>query len=131
MILRSGIDLIEISRIREALERHGERFLRRIFTPAEINHCAGKAESLAARFAAKEAASKALGTGIGPVSWLEIEVGGGELEPPAIILHGKAELIAKYIGLTTWTVSLSHSREMATAVVIAMGKDPNTERELS
>jgi holo-[acyl-carrier protein] synthase len=122
MILKTGIDLVEISRIQSALDRHGERFLKRVFTPAEIDYCAGKAEPLAARFTGKEAASKALGTGIGPVSWLEIEILGGELEAPSVVLHGRAEQIAKYLGLTIWSVSLSHSKEMATAVVVAIGE---------
>ena len=122
MILRTGIDIIEIERIHLALERHGERFLQRIFTPDEIRYCSGKAESLAARFAWKEAASKALGSGIGPVGWLEIEIRGGELEAPAVILHGRAEKIAKILGLTIWSVSLSHSDENAVAIVVAMGE---------
>jgi holo-[acyl-carrier protein] synthase len=121
MILKTGIDLIEISRVQSALDRYGERFLKRVFTPAEIDYCAGKAESLAARFAAKEAASKALGTGIGPVGWLDIEILGGELEAPSVALHGKAEKIVKYFGLTIWSVSLSHSQENAIAVVVAIG----------
>lgn len=123
MILRTGIDLIEIARIRAAIVRHGERFSRRIFTPAELAYCAGRAESLAARFAAKEAVSKALGTGIGPVSWQEIEIRGGEYEAPAIILHERAERIAKELWLTTWSVSLSHSETHAIALVVAMGED--------
>ncbi len=123
MILRTGIDLIEISRIQTVLDRHGERFLKRVFTPAELAYCGGKAESLAARFAGKEAASKALGTGIGPVSWLDIEIFGGDLEAPSIILHGRAEQISKFQGLNIWSVSLSHGRELATAIVIAIGKD--------
>jgi holo-[acyl-carrier protein] synthase len=123
MILRTGIDLIEIARIRAAIERHGERFSRRIFTPAELAYCAGRVESLAARFAAKEAVSKALGTGIGPVSWQEIEIRGGEYEAPAIILHERAERIAKELRLTTWSVSLSHSETHAIALVVAMGED--------
>jgi holo-[acyl-carrier protein] synthase len=123
MILRTGIDLIEIARIRAAIERHGERFSRRIFTPVELAYCAGRAESLAARFAAKEAVSKALGTGIGPVSWQEIEIRGGEYEAPAIILHERAERIAKQLRLTTWSVSLSHSETHAIALVVAMGED--------
>ncbi len=73
MILKTGIDIIEIPRIQAALDRHGERFLKRIFTAKEIIECNGQADALAVRFAAKEAASKALGTGIGPVSWREIE----------------------------------------------------------
>jgi holo-[acyl-carrier protein] synthase len=123
MILHTGIDLIEIARIRAAIERHGERFSRRIFTLAELAYCAGRIESLAARFAAKEAVSKALGTGIGPVSWLEIEIRGGEYEAPAIILHERAERIAKELRLTTWSVSLSHSETHAIALVVAMGED--------
>jgi len=122
MILHTGIDLIEIARIRAAIERHGERFSRRIFTPAELASCAGRVESLAARFAAKEAVSKALGTGIGPVSWQEIEIQGGEYEAPAIILHERAEGIAKELKLTTWSVSLSHSETYAIALVVAMGE---------
>jgi len=122
MILRTGIDLIEIARIRAAIERHGERFSRRIFTPAELAYCAGRVESLAARFAAKEAVSKSLGTGIGPVSWLEIEIRGGEYEMPAVILHERAERIAKELRLTTWSVSLSHSETHAIALVVAMGE---------
>jgi holo-[acyl-carrier protein] synthase len=123
MILRTGIDLIEIARIRAAIERHGERFSRRIFTPAELAYCAGRVESLAARFAAKEAVSKSLGTGIGPVSWLEIEIRGGEYEMPAVILHERAERIAKELRLTTWSVSLSHSETHAIALVVAMGEN--------
>jgi holo-[acyl-carrier protein] synthase len=122
MILRTGIDLIEIERMRLALERHGERFTRRIFTPAEIAYCAGRVESLAARFAAKEAISKALGTGIGPVSWKEMEIGGGEYEAPKVILHQRAEKIAKALRLTTWSVSLSHSDTHAIAFVVALGE---------
>ncbi|MDP3186020.1 MAG: holo-ACP synthase [Anaerolineales bacterium] len=121
MILRTGIDITDIARIRAAIDRHGERFLTRIFTPAELEHCAGKGESLAVRFAAKEAVSKALGTGIGPVSWQEIEIHGGEYEAPAIILHDRAERIAKELRLTNWSVSLSHSRTHAIALVVAMG----------
>ncbi|NCP15678.1 holo-[acyl-carrier-protein] synthase [bacterium] len=121
MILRTGIDLTDIARIHAAIERHGERFLRRIFTSAELKYCAGKDESLAVRFAAKEAVSKALGTGIGPVSWQEIEIRGGEYEAPAIILHDRAERIAKELRLTTWSVSLSHSETHAIAVVVAVG----------
>ena len=123
MILRTGIDLIEIARIRAAIERHGERFSRRIFTPAELANCSGRFESLAARFAGKEAVSKALGTGIGPVSWQEIEIRGGEYEAPAIILHDRAERIAKELRLTSWSVSLSHSETHAIALVVAMGEN--------
>ncbi len=121
MIIKTGIDLIEIARIRAACERHGERFLQRVFTPGEAAECRGRAEALAVRFAAKEATVKALGTGIGPVSWLEVETlhrGSGE---PYLVLHGRAREAAEGRGLKEWAVSLSHSEEMATAVVVAAG----------
>jgi holo-[acyl-carrier protein] synthase len=119
MLLKTGIDIIEIPRIQAALDRYGDRFLERIFTPAEIAECRGRANALAARFAAKEATSKALGTGIGPISWIEIETLHKCSGAPYLVLHGKAEQVAKYLGLTTWAVSLSHSRENAIAVVLA------------
>lgn len=121
MTLKTGIDLIEIPRIQSALDRYGERFLKRIFTDMEIAECRGQAEALAARFAAKEATVKALGTGIGPVAWLEVETRHHRSGEPYLILHGRAETIAKSLGLTQWAISLSHSKEMATAVVVAMG----------
>lgn len=118
-MIKTGIDLIEISRIRSAVERNGERFLERVFTPAEIAECRGRAESLAVRFAAKEAAVKALGTGIGPVSWCDVETLHHSSGEPYLILHGSAHQIAQALGLTQWAVSLSHSREIATAIVVA------------
>ncbi len=132
MNLSSGIDLIEINRIQKALERHGERFLKRIFTDAEIIPLRSKiimtaeprviAAELAARFAAKEAASKALGTGIGPVSWKEIEVLNEPSGKPTLRLSGKAAQIAGILGYTSWSVSLTHSRDMAAAVVVCLGE---------
>jgi len=119
MILKTGIDIIEIPRIQAALDRHGERFLQRVFTPAEIAECRGRAEALAVRFAAKEAATKALGTGIGPVSWREIETLHKRSGEPYLNLHGRAALISEFLGLNTWAVSLSHSNENAIAVVVA------------
>jgi len=122
MILKTGIDIIEISRIQTALEWHGERFLKRVYTDREIDECRGRADALALRFAAKEAATKALGTGIGPVSWREIETLHKWTGEPYLILHGAAERVAKMLGLTTWTVSLSHSQENAVASVVALGE---------
>lgn len=122
MLIKTGIDLIEISRIRSALGRNGEHFLERIFTPAEIAECRGKPESLAVRFAAKEAVVKALGTGIGPVAWCEVETLHHLSGEPYLILHGSAQKIAMAMGLTQWAVSLSHSKEMATAIVVATGE---------
>ena len=119
MILKTGIDIIEISRVQAALDRHGERFLRRVFTDLEVFECRGHADALAIRFAAKEAASKALGTGIGPISWREVETLHKWSGEPYLVLHGSAERIAKELGLTSWAVSLSHSRDNAIAVVVA------------
>jgi len=123
MIVKNGVDLIEIPRIQSALDRFGERFLKRVFTAGEIAECKGKAEALAVRFAAKEAVTKALGTGIGPVTWLEVETLSKRSGEPYIVLHGRAELIANYLGLAAWAVSLSHSRDNAIAVVVATGKE--------
>ena len=122
MLLKTGIDIIEIPRIQAALDRHGERFLKRVFTAAEIAECRGRADALAVHFAAKEATTKALGTGIGPVSWCEVETLHKRSGEPYLVLHGRAEMVAKYLGLTTWSVSLSHSRDNAIAVVVAAGE---------
>jgi holo-[acyl-carrier protein] synthase len=122
MILKTGVDIIEIPRIQAALNRHGERFLKRVFTDPEIAECRGRAEALAIRFAAKEAATKALGTGIGPVAWREVETLHKWSGEPYLILHGNAERVAKALKLTTWAVSLSHSHENAIAVVVAVGE---------
>ncbi len=122
MILKTGIDIIEIHRIQTALDRHGERFLRRVFTDLELLECHGRAEALAVRFAAKEAASKALGTGIGPIGWRDIETLHKWSGEPYLVLHGSAEELAQQSGLSEWSVSLSHSNENAIAVVVASGE---------
>ena len=119
MILKTGVDIIEIARIQAALDRHGERFLKRVFTEAEVFECSGRAEALAVRFAAKEAASKALGTGIGPIRWREVETLHKWSGEPYLVLYGNAEKIANELGLAVWAISLSHSRENAIAVVVA------------
>ncbi len=119
MNLSSGVDLIEIVRIQEAIDRHGEQFTNRIFTIGEQRECNGRAASLAARFAAKEAVAKTLGTGIGDISWVEIEVAGDESHAPHLVLHGAAEKLAKKLGLNNWSLSLSHTHEHAIAFVVA------------
>jgi holo-[acyl-carrier protein] synthase len=119
MNLRTGVDLVEVSRVREAIERHGERFLARIFTEAERLDSNGRVTSLAARFAAKEAVSKALGCGIGVVSWLEIEIRSDENRTPYLHLHGEAQKLAEKLGLSNWSVSLSHTESQAIAFVVA------------
>ena len=120
MILRTGVDLIEISRVAKTIARHGDHFLARVFTPKELEYCRNNHASLAARFAAKEAVSKALGCGIGDVGWLEIEVAGDENRAPVLLLHGAAEMLANDLGLNSWSISLSHTHEHALAFVVAM-----------
>lgn len=123
MIVGTGVDVCEISRIEHALQQHGERFLNRIYTPAEIAYCQRKrhtaSESLAARFAAKEAGAKALGTGIAQgVGWQEIEVvhlPGGR---PTLRLHGRAATHAAALRVHAVHLSLSHGRDLAVASVV-------------
>jgi holo-[acyl-carrier protein] synthase len=124
MILGLGTDMIEIARIEHSLSRFGDSFLRRIYTPAEIAYCQQKrktaAESFAARFAAKEAAAKALGTGISRgVTWTELEILRFPGQRPTLHLSGRAALIAVRLGVQHLAVSLSHTRELAIAIVVA------------
>jgi holo-[acyl-carrier protein] synthase len=116
--LHSGIDIIEIDRIQNVLTKHPERFLRKIFTEYEINYCRGRATQLAARFASKEAAMKALGTGIRGVGWREVEVQRLRSGKPYIILHGRAKKRAESMGIKKIELSISHSKNLATAMVI-------------
>ncbi|HEV2646591.1 MAG TPA: holo-ACP synthase [Acidobacteriaceae bacterium] len=122
MVVGVGTDLIEIARIEQSIARFGERFLARVFTPAEIAYCQRKknaAESFAARFAAKEAGAKALGTGISQgVSWLELEVAREPSGKPTLTLHGRAAARASELGVTHISISLTHSRDTSLAVVI-------------
>jgi holo-[acyl-carrier protein] synthase len=122
-MLRVGTDLIEVSRIENAVARWGGRFLQRIFTPEELSTYSERIASLAARFAAKEAASKALGTGLmTEIPWTDIEVLSGPAGEPGLRLHGQARSLARRLGLTEWAVSLSHSGGHALAVVVATGR---------
>jgi holo-[acyl-carrier protein] synthase len=122
MLIGTGVDLIEIERIAQSIERYGDRFLRRIFTDHEIEYCGRKrssAESFAARFAAKEAGAKALGTGISKgVTWNEFQV---EREPggrPTLQLRGRAALLATELGVRTISLSLTHTATLAMASVM-------------
>jgi holo-[acyl-carrier protein] synthase len=116
-----GVDIIEIDRVAHAVERWGERFLRHVYTSEEVIFCRGRVPELAARFAAKEAVSKALGTGLLGIHWPEVEILPDLLGKPLVRLHGKAAARAELLGLTDFAVSLSHSREYAVASVVAMG----------
>ena len=121
--LAVGVDMVEISRVGRAVERWGERFLNRVYTLHEIEHCRGRVPELAARFAAKEAASKALGIGIwwrGGISWTEAEVRSDPLGKPDVFLYGRAAARAQELGLNRWAISLSHTRDHAIAMVVAM-----------
>jgi holo-[acyl-carrier protein] synthase len=123
MVVGLGTDLIEIARIERSLERFGAAFLARVYTPGEIAYCQRKknaAESFAARFAAKEAGAKALGTGISRgVSWREFEVRRAPGQRPELHLSGRAKEIADRLGIKRLSLSLSHSRELSIAVVVA------------
>lgn len=121
MALVAGTDLVQIERIAATVDRYGERFLRRVFTPGELAACGGRPASLAARWAAKEAAAKALGTGIGAVSFQEIEVVQADCGCPGLRLYGAAAELAARRGLTDWAVSLAHDGGLALAFVVAMG----------
>jgi len=119
-MLSVGVDIIEIERITRALDRWGERFLRHVYTPKEVAFCRGRVSELAARFAAKEAISKALGTGLNGILWSEMEVLPDPLGKPLVYLHGHAAARAQALGLTEFAVSLSHSRDYAVACVVAV-----------
>ncbi len=122
MVLGVGIDIIEVARIKASHERFGERFLNRILRPAEIAYCLTHKEPspfLAARFAAKEAISKAFGTGINAqLGWLDMEVGRKESGQPFVILHDKGQELLTARGARTVLLSISHTQEHATAVAI-------------
>ncbi len=114
-----GVDVIEIARIAGVLERHGERFLNRIFTPRERERYRARPAELAARFAAKEATMKTLGTGIRGVRWRDIETLPNRRGKPILILHETAKARADLLGLLHFSISLSHTRTEATAIVVA------------
>lgn len=120
-MLRCGIDLIEVQRVEDGIARLGERFLNRFFTPGERADCEDQPFRLAARLAAKEAVAKALGTGIGDVRWIDIEIRcNNPRNRPTLVLHGAAAQLAQDMGLTQWDVSLTHTKDHASAVAVAM-----------
>jgi len=122
MIVGTGIDIAEVPRIRQSIERFGERFLHRIFTAGEIRYCdstANRFERYAARFAAKEAAMKALGTGWNHgVRWVDCEVARMPGGRPTIAFHGKAGEFAAKLGVKNAALSITHTAEQAIAQVI-------------
>ena len=124
MALSVGVDIVELDRIRRAVDRHGRRFLTRIYTTEEVARYHDRLPELAARFAAKEAVSKALGVGMNHIStygigWREVEVLPDPLGKPLLTLSGRARELADAQGLDRWAISLSHSRDYAVAFVVA------------
>lgn len=113
--------MIEISRIQTIVERHGDRFLGRVYTDAELAYARGRASALATRWAAKEATAKALGTGIGAVDFQDIEVVCDTQGKPELLLHGRATDLAAQLQLNQFALSLSHTKEYALAFVVAQG----------
>ncbi len=121
--MRSGVDMIEVERIDRAILRYGERFFMRFFTEQELIDASGSTPALAARFAAKEAVSKALGTGIGDVGWKEIEIVNGPKREPVLHLYGRARELAGDLGVDAWAVSMSHTHEHALAIAVGYGRE--------
>jgi holo-[acyl-carrier protein] synthase len=118
--LRTGIDLIEIDRFTCACQRFDQRLLKRLFTPTELAENSEHMASLAARFAAKEAVAKAFGSGIGNISWQDIEIRRGDSGEPVLHLLGAAQKMAQAQNITTWSLSLSHTQNHAIAIVVAI-----------
>ena len=123
MKLVSGVDLIEVERLREAMANHGDRFLNRVFTSSELAENIHKPESLAGRFAAKEAVAKAFGSGIGDVSWKEIEILRAESGQPHLVLHGAADAKARELKIVSWSISISHTHDHALAFVVGISNE--------
>jgi len=115
---RVGVDIIEIERIQRIVDRWGQRFLRRIYTEAELDLCRNRVPELAARFAGKEAVMKALGTGGRGLSWRDIEILPNRRRAPLVFLHGRARRRARKLGIGELAISLSHSRDYAVASVV-------------
>jgi holo-[acyl-carrier protein] synthase len=118
--IAAGIDVIEIERIKRALDEFGQRFLDRVYTPEEQTRYGNRPNELAGRFAVKEATSKVLGTGIRGIRWKEMEVLTNRRGKPVLVLHGSAAERAALLGLDDFTVSITHSRTDALAIVVGM-----------
>lgn len=120
-MIKSGIDLIRTNRLAEVNPRIRMRFIQRVFTQAEQAQAKDDNETLSGIFAAKEAVSKALGTGIGKVSWQDIEILHEWTGEPLVVLHGNGLLVAERKGLKQWSVSITHDGGLAAAVAVAIG----------
>ncbi len=118
--IATGVDLVEVDRFENLNPRIKERFFRRVFTPQELNDPDQSLQHLAGKFAAKEAAAKALGCGIGRVSWQELEIINDANGKPELILHANAEQVATEEGWSAWSLSISHTHAHALASVTAL-----------
>ncbi len=121
-MIKSGIDLIRTNRLADINPAIRKRFIKRVFTPTEQEQARGDLESLSGIFAAKEAVSKVLGTGIGKVSWQDIEIIHAPSGEPLVHLHGEASQVARERGLRHWSVSITHDGGLAAAVAVAIGE---------
>lgn len=121
LVLRTGVDLLEISRLSQLQAEIKPRFLARVFTKNELELFKDSDASLSGRFAAKESVAKALGTGIGEISWQDIEILKGDTGEPKLILHGIALELSNQLGLTQWSVTISHTQSQAIALAVAIG----------
>lgn len=124
-IIGVGTDIIEIERVKLAVERSGNRFLTRVYTSGEIAYCEARRDRIscyASRFAAKEAVLKAIGSGLAGCRWVEVEVSRKKDGPPAVLLHGAAAELAAKRGIESFHITLSHSREFAVAFAVATGR---------
>lgn len=119
-MLATGVDIIEIERVQRSIDRFGDKMRNRIFTPQEQAYCANKVTSLAGRYAIKEAVSKALGTGIGDITWTDIEVINNEHGKPELVLHNGAKVLAAQLGLNQWSISISHTNTHAIGFAVAI-----------
>ena len=124
-MLVTGVDIIEVGRVRRVAETYGQRFLKRIYTEEEAAYCRGRAPQLATRYAAKEAVMKALGTGVRGVRWRDIEVVRRRGQAPTVRLHGTALARAELLGIDHLAISLSHSEEYAVASVVGESREEN------
>ncbi|MGM0471133.1 MAG: holo-ACP synthase [Bacillota bacterium] len=130
MVRGIGVDIIEVTRIKESWQRFGERFLNRIFTTGEIDYSLQQSSPeihLAVRFAAKEAVVKALGTGLRGMKWTEIEVIKTELGQPMIKLHNQAQAVAEDLAVAEVLISLSHTKQQAVAYALAVANEQAKE----
>lgn len=121
LVVRSGVDLVDVQRIFDLADTGGASFVEQVWTPAEQDYCGGDADRLAGRWAAKEATMKALGVGFPDLHFLDIEVLATPGRAPRLHLHGPAAAAADTLGLTAWSVSISHERALAVALVVATG----------